>query len=273
MPHTIGGKSFHQATHYNALKENVEAGALFACNSKATQDDLLKIFPEVAARTTVIHNIVSDNYFKSDAPKSRVPSIITARLGDDLNLAVDEELGDYLLMVSTLEPRKNHQLLISAFERLKTSQVPNLKLILVGGKGWDFEPIEELIRPWAKRGELFHLMNVPAGELRVLYQHAAATICPSFGEGFDYSGIEAMQSGGLVISSDIPVHREVFGDGSTYFDPYSIDDAVEKIGGFLGTGAKKDRAAQRRVADDIADRYTLENIRPQWQEFLSKNRT
>lgn len=285
MPHTIDASSFHQASHFLALKDNMESGAVFVCNSEATKSDLLKIFPEAEPRATVIHNIISDGYFKSDAPRRLVQNIVNIRLNDNAHsllskgelLARDkdknEDMSEYLLMVSTLEPRKNHALLIAAWERLKNLQMPDLKLVLVGGQGWDFDPIIKMMRPWMQCNELFHLTDVPIAELRVLYQHAAATICPSLSEGFDYSGIEAMRCGGLVISSDIPVHREVYGDGSAYFDPYCVEDAISVIGRVLGQDAEKEREALLQASDDIAERYTAGNILPQWREFLTTHST
>ena len=54
MPHTINDKAFHQATHFQALRSNVESGALFSCISEATRQDLLTVFPQVEKRTFVI---------------------------------------------------------------------------------------------------------------------------------------------------------------------------------------------------------------------------
>ena len=278
MPHTISDVSFHQASHYMALKQNVKDGALFACVSEATRADLVKMFPEVERRSVTIPNLVSNDYHPRNSPKSRVRNIITNRAsdnegylpdGNDISFGNDEDSDDYLLMVSTLEPRKNHQLLISAWERLRSSDMPNLKLILVGGQGWNFEPILDLIRPWMRRKQLYHLTNVATEELAVLYSHAAATICPSLAEGFDYSGIEAMRSGGLVISSDIPVHREIYGDGSAYFTPYSVTEAVDTISRVLAPDAQKERTAILQMATGISERYTAKNITPQWLNFFS----
>jgi glycosyltransferase involved in cell wall biosynthesis len=144
MPHTISDKAFHQSTHFQALRANVESGALFSCISEATRQDLLTIFPEAEQRTSVIHNMVSAAYHEGDAPRSLVPRIVRNRSADlpDLKLKpeprkVDNEDFEYLLMVSTIEPRKNHLLLVSAWERLKYGAHPNLKLVVVGNPGWD----------------------------------------------------------------------------------------------------------------------------------------
>jgi glycosyltransferase involved in cell wall biosynthesis len=146
--------------------------------------------------------------------------------------------------------------------------MPQLKLVVVGNLGWGFRPIIDAFRPWAERGDLIHLTAVPSAELRVLYRHAAATICPSLAEGFDYSGIEAMRCGGIVLSSDIPVHREVFGSASTYFDPYSAEDAARVIGEVLAPDGLPIRERLYAEGSKVSNRYTADRILPQWNQFL-----
>ena len=280
MPHTISDKAFHQASHFYALQANVRAGAWFSCISEATRGDLLKIFPKAEPRTSVIHNIVSNEYFDEDSPKALVFQIVRNRLGkvDDfktrlagLPLADFKKQSEdfrYLLMVSTIEPRKNHLLLTEAWERLKYTSEPALKLVVVGSLGWDQGPILAAFRPWAERGELFYLSNVPSAELRVLYRHAAATVSPSLAEGFDYTGIEAMRCGGVAVSSDIPVHREIYRDASEYFNPYSTEDAAAAIRRAIAPEAQALREQLRERGRLVSDRYTPRAILPKWDDFF-----
>jgi len=115
------------------------------------------------------------------------------------------------------------------------------------------------------------LNKVPAPDLRVLYRHAAAKVCPSLGEGFDYSGVEAMASGGVVIASDIPVHREVYDDAAEYFDPYSTMSLVRALKKVLyDPDAPAVRARMQLRGKAIAARYQPEVILPQWEAFLRR---
>lgn len=278
MPHTISDKAFHQATHYQALRANVAAGSLFSCISEATRQDLLKVFPEVEPQTFVIHNMVSQEYNEDDdTPRSIVPRLVRNRLAEvaefKSGMTPEKLVSDdfeYLLMVSTIEPRKNHQLLVSAWERLKYSSHPELKLVVVGSLGWDQGAVMKAFKPWAEKGDLYYLQNVPSSELRVLYRHAASTVCPSLAEGFDYSGVEAMRCGCPVISSDIPVHREIYGDASIYFNPYSVDAAAQAIGAVLSPGAKELRARLTEHGRVISSRYLPQAILPKWAEFFER---
>jgi glycosyltransferase involved in cell wall biosynthesis len=289
MPHTISDKIFHQASHYYALKHNVKNGAYFACVSESTRKDLLSIFPEAAERAVTIHNMVSHHYYPEDSSPLRVPEIVRTRLHSGVTVAiVKSELSataaepgtqttevqrnnkgfDYLLMVSTIEPRKNHLSLLSAWEQMRTEHFPDLKLVVVGMLGWNFEPIVKKFKTWQERGELFLLEDVPSPELRLLYKHARATVCPSFAEGFDFSGVEAMRCGGAVVASDIPVHREVYGDAAEYFSPYSVVDAAGAIRRVIDPAEPARRQALIEVGAGVSARYLPETILPKWKAFL-----
>lgn len=288
LPHTIGHQEKHQANHYQGLLNNVLDGAYFACVSNATRYDLLRLFPELADRAVTIPNMASHHYYEEPAQQEFAMSIIRSRVNaDDKTLLpafgeLDEQeefyrkkLFDqpirYLLMVSTLEPRKNHDALIDAWHNIHGQYDPQLKLILVGGKGWGSDKLIKRIKPWIDQGELFVLSNVPASELRVLYRNALATVCPSFAEGFDYSGIEAMQSAGLVVASEIPVHREVYSDAAFYFNPYDSNDLVNVLHRTLYSEEKESIASSLLMNGRLVSRcYSRETIIPKWQELLAR---
>lgn len=286
MPHTISDRAFHQASHYHALRNNVSKNAHFACVSDATRNDLLSIFPAAEARATTIHNMVSHHYYDEPSSAQRIGEIIRTRHlmlpqstmagpssvlpeNSDANEQSFADGSSYLLIVSTIEPRKNHLSLLSAWEQIRVEKYPNLKLVTVGMLGWDHENITKKFRPWLQRGELFMLEDVPAPELRLLYKHAAATICPSFGEGFDFSGVESMRCGGVVAASDIPVHREVYGTAAEYFSPYSTTEIVQAICTLLDPANVQRRAELVRRGAENSARYLPDIILPKWQTFLA----
>jgi hypothetical protein len=287
MPHTIANKAFHQASHYHALRNNVRKGAFFACVSDATRKDLISIFPQAEARSITIHNMVSHHYFAEQSSAIRIGEIIRTRLltpppptNKTFQFGATPPLPDsthepsphpvqYLLVVSTIEPRKNHLSLLAAWEQLRVEKFPKLKLITVGMLGWDHEKITRKFRPWQARGELFMLEDVPAPELRLLYKHARATICPSFGEGFDFSGVESMRCGGVVAASDIPVHREIYGAAAEYFSPYSVADIANAIARLIDPVHTELRESFVRAGAATSAKYVPENILPKWQAFLS----
>ncbi len=278
MPHTISDKIYHQASHYQALRNNVLRGAVFSCVSDSTRDDLVSIFPQAESRSTTIYNMVSHHYFPEESSATRVPEILSTRRNDRVRAQpsvawsgpVNDPAGapDFLLVVSTVEPRKNHLTLVAAWEQLRTESFPGLKLVVVGMLGWGHKTIIKRFLPWIERGELFVLADVPAPELRLLYRHARATVCPSFGEGFDFSGVEAMRSGGAVVASDIKVHREIYRDAAEYFSPYSIEDAALAIAAVIGGQRRQRRLELIDKGAHNSRRYLPDRILPKWHDFL-----
>lgn len=275
MPHTISDRSYHQASHYHALRRNIRDGAWFACVSEATRKDLLSVFPEAADRAVTIHNTVSHHYFVEDSARERVADILQTRLNQRVkdnrpNMAAlrDGRPVEYLLMVSTIEPRKNHLAMLAAWEQLQAQRHPDLKLVLVGSLGWDHKAILRKFRPWLDRGGLYMLEDVPAAELRLLYRHAAVTVCPSFGEGFDFSGVEAMRCGGVVAASDIPVHREVFANAAEYFSPYSVSGLAAALERLIGPEGSTRRHRLIATGTEVSARYTVQAVLPRWRALL-----
>jgi glycosyltransferase involved in cell wall biosynthesis len=279
MPHTIKNRAQHRAAHFHALRRNARDGAWFACVSEATRADLLSVMPELASRAVTIPNMVLERPESEIGEASRVPEIIWSRR----NRAAPEGGGaalppqalqqgrlPYLLMVSTLEPRKNHAVLLDAWELLRTAGHPDLHLVCVGGMGWQHEDIIGRFRPWLARGGLHLLSDVPTADLRTLYRHASATVCPSLYEGFDYSGIEAMQAGGLVVASDIRVHRDVFGEAADYFNPYDAAALRTVLQQLIGGDGASRREELRALGREVAARYRPQAVLPQWQSFLER---
>lgn len=293
LPHTIPDKSMHQATHFYALQDNVKSGAYFACVSEASRMTLLSVFPEAEPRSVTLHNLVSPNYFVEESEHVRAAEIVRTRLLGRDPEALDHELSPkfsnlseqeafyqsaldpqtfkYLLIVCSIEPRKNHARLIAAWENLMAEVDPSLKLVVVGTLGWDFNHLLKSFRIWTDRGRLFMLNSVPAAELRVLYRHASATVCPSFAEGFDFSGVESMRSGGITVASDIPAHREIYREAAEYFDPYSttsLIDALKRV--IYDEGAAAARRRLLALGAEVSACYLPDKILPQWEEFLDR---
>jgi glycosyltransferase involved in cell wall biosynthesis len=269
MPHTIADRSYHHATHYLTLRHNVKCGAWFACVSDATRRDLLSVFPEAEPRSVTIHNMVSHHFFSEKSHPERVLEIIASHAIENSGPLPDPAKPfEYLLMVSSIEPRKNHLSLLEAWENLRVERFPALKLVVVAGAAWHNEIVMRKFRPWMERGDLLLLKDVSSPHLRRLYEHARATICPSFAEGFDFSGVEAMQSGGVVIASDIPVHREVFADAAEYFNPYSAGDLVRAISAVIEHGKAGYRQELVQQGAVVARRYAPATILLQWEAFL-----
>lgn len=130
--------------------------------------------------------------------------------------------GNYCLAVGTVEPRKNHASLITAFEALWASG-ERLQLVLIGSEGWCVESLTRRIRQHPQHGHLLHwLEHIDDPLLVSLYRHARATLYLSHDEGFGLPVLEARQLGCPVIATDIPVLRESGGDWPQYIPPDAL---------------------------------------------------
>jgi glycosyltransferase involved in cell wall biosynthesis len=140
--------------------------------------------------------------------------VIPNAVGDPFTSEGEAAEGEYVLAVSTLEPRKNLERLVEAFHRAKLN---GFELRIVGARGWgDVKiPGDEQVR-W--------LGEVSDDQLARLYRGARCAAYVSFYEGFGLPVLEAMACGTAVVSSDLPPVRE-FGRGVITVDP-SDPDAI-----------------------------------------------
>lgn len=133
------------------------------------------------------------------------------------------------LMVGTIEPRKNHVLALSAFERLWADGA-DANLAIAGKCSRDFPQVSERIRRHPQFGKkLFWFEDVHDHELDYCYRHAAALIAASYAEGFNLPIIEALRAGCPVLASDLPVHREVGGAHAAFFPKDDADALAELV--------------------------------------------
>jgi glycosyltransferase involved in cell wall biosynthesis len=138
----------------------------------------------------------------------------------------------YLLFVSTLEPRKNINNLIRAFNLLKRKYKIEHQLVLIGQKGWNYEPIFREIERSAWRSQIHHLDYLSDEMVAVFYSKADAFVYPSHYEGFGLPVLEAMTLGAPVITSNTSSLPEVAGDAALLIDPddpTSLADAILKV--------------------------------------------
>lgn len=128
------------------------------------------------------------------------------------------------VMVGTVEPRKAHALALKAFDLL-WGQGHRLKLVIVGKCGWASETVVSSMTQHRLFGSSLHFLeNLPDNELAHVYREADALLSLSEAEGFGMPNIEAAVVGLPIIARDIPVFREVCGNGA-YYLKNDISDA------------------------------------------------
>jgi len=167
----------------------------------------------------------------------------------------------YFVCVGTIEPRKNHLLLLELWRRLEAEMGDATpRLVLIGRRGWENQNILAMLdRCPALRDVVVEREGLPDDELYALLAGARALLFPTFMEGYGLPVAEALAQGVPALCSDIEVLREVGGETPEYLDP--ID----------GLGWR--RAVLDYLPEDSPRRAAqLERIRswttPSWEESV-----
>ncbi len=175
--------------------------------SKTTKKDIVKNYKVDENKVTVVYN----GFEKTAGAKT---------------YAV--KLKKFILFVGTIQPRKNLETLIDAFDKFsKTNN--DFKLVIAGKKGWLYESIFEKVRIMNLEKKVVFTDHVSDQELIDLYKNAFCLVLPSLYEGFGIPVLEAMSYDCPVIASYSSSLPEVGGDASLYFDPQDSDDLLEKL--------------------------------------------
>ena len=154
------------------------------------------------------------------------------------------------VVLGTVEPRKNHLLLLRLWKRLVESEcAPMPRLVIVGKIGWHAEPVMEHLASCKEIAPFVELhSSLSDREVKALLERATALLFPSFAEGFGLPLVEALGCGTPVIASPLPAFREIAGEVPDYADPEDIDRWEALIRGYLNEASGLAHAARSRLA-------------------------
>src|SRR5260370_4260389 len=169
----------------------------------------------------------------------RLPRVVALEMGSGFGdrLTADEQAmvslpPRYVLLVSTIELRKNHRLLVRVWQRLLerhgTNLVPNL--VFAGKIGWLVDDLlDDLQASDCLNGKIVLLRSLSDAELQQAYRSCLFTVFPSLSEGWGLPIAESLAHGKFCLASNRTSIPEVGGDLIDYFDPSDDDDALAKI--------------------------------------------
>lgn len=206
------------------LKKQLNDLDLIIAVSENTRRDMIDLYPEAAAKVRVVYPAVEEIFF---------------------NRAKDEELktlhekyklpGRYLLSVGTLEPRKNHMLLLKMYEELVARHKDwDVDLVIAGPYGWK---AKNLFTYWRQLSccERIHFLPFLPRELQpALYQQASLFLYPSFYEGFGFPVVEAMASRTPCLVANVSSLPELVGDSAVLLSPWNSSEWVNAVYNLYG---------------------------------------
>ena len=201
--------------------------------SENTKRDIISYFQVPEERIAVIGHGFDNNIFNTEIEERRE---ICGRF------SITEP---FIVSVGVLQPRKNFQRLIKAFASLKkTHNIPH-KLVIVGGRAWQYEEIESLPQSLGIMNEVIFTGFLPVEDLSYLVKSSDIFVFPALYEGFGIPVIEAMACGVPVVASNVGSLPEVLGEAGLQFDPYSVDDIANKMHQVLSSTTLKEGLVRR----------------------------
>lgn len=217
-------KSFKHASHVFSISE-------------ASRNDLLRIISKNPTEVTTM-SIDIDPGFVRSCPSD----VFRVRLKYSLGSA------PYIICVGTLEPRKNHRLLLEAYSAIARTGTRQCDLVIVGKEGWGIGDLKSFVASNSFSEHVHFLNDVPNVDLPALYSGAMFSIYPSMYEGFGLPILEAMACGCPVVTSTVSSMPEVAGDAACYIDPGSIDSITSALRQMIADNDLRNALARKGIA-------------------------
>ncbi|EHD1548065.1 glycosyltransferase family 4 protein, partial [Escherichia coli] len=173
-----------------------------------------------------------------------------------------EQMEPYILVVGTLDKRKNLKNVLEAFQQSKLKGV--YKLLVAGGTAKSFSDNEWITNLCSD--DVIFLGYVSDAELANLYNRAHFFIYMSIYEGFGIPPLESLANNCPVLLSDIDVFKEIYGDSFEYANPLS----VESIAMGLERVVSSDRHELYEKQRIALSKYTKENQVKQFEEIIKR---
>lgn len=160
----------------------------------------------------------------------------------------------YLLAVSTLEPRKNLGRLLTAYSRLPVKLQRQFPLLLAGSQGWLAQDLTDIVMALQQSGSVRYLGYVDQRDLPALVAQASLNVYISLYEGYGMPIAESMAVGTPVLCSSVTSMPEVAMDSCFMVNPFNVDDISESIKMLLESESL--RLSKVAMAKQIASTYT-----------------
>jgi len=187
--------------------------------SKNTKNDITKIYKINPKKIKVIYPGISKIFFQTitDSAKQKVKN--------KYNLP-----EKYIFYLGNLEPRKNVESSILAFDKIKDKSI---HLVIAGGQAWKYKNIYKLWQNSSAKNRIKFLGYVDTNDKPALYSLAKIFVYPSIYEGFGLPPLEAMACGTPVITSFNSSLAEVVEDTGLLIDPNNTNEITETISQLL----------------------------------------
>jgi alpha-1,3-rhamnosyl/mannosyltransferase len=170
----------------------------------------------------------------------------------------------YLLFVGTVEPRKNLDALLDAYEGLSDELRSEFSLVIAGSIGW--AKASTVARLQSPESSARYLGYLPEEDLPLLTAGATACVYPSLYEGFGLPVAQSLAAGVPVVTSNVSSLPEIAGDAAVLIDPRSIEEIRSGIEKVLLSSTLREQLSVAARARGALFRWD-EAARKSWQFF------
>ena len=205
--------------------------------SESVRTELIARYGLSAERVTAVH-LAASTVYHLHTREALAPTMAEMGLQQDC----------YCLFVGTVEPRKNVERLIQAYERLPADMRRACPLVIAGSKGWNSEAIHARMAKAQAEGWLRYASFVDQRWLPALYAGARLMAYPSLYEGFGLPIVEAMASGTPVLTSNTSCMPEVAGGAARLVNPLDVEDMAQALEECLSNEAWQAEARAKGLA-------------------------
>lgn len=218
---------WHSGFFVNAKKFIKKADKIIAVSNN-TRKDLESFYNISADKINVAHSSIAKNFYDFKA------QIINKNFGEDLIRIKNKYKlpNNFILSLSTLEPRKNIVSTIRAFDKLKKGnpeRYKDLHLVIAGGRGWKYKDIYNQASLSPFKDKIIFTGYLERADKPYVYHLADLFVWPSFYEGFGFPPLEAMASGTAVVTSTASSLPEVVEDAAILVNPYDAGEIAKAI--------------------------------------------
>ncbi|MDQ6984704.1 MAG: glycosyltransferase family 1 protein [Candidatus Dojkabacteria bacterium] len=213
----------------------------FAVNSEATKNDLNYYFPKTKDKAFYIGGGLNEWAKKNYTNKELEVSKEKLQLPEN-----------YFFSAGTLQPRKNYEGMIKAFYEFKKDH-SEFKYLISGGKGWYYDHIFKIVKDLKLEDDVIFLGYTDEIDFPALIKFSSGFLWVSHDEGFGMPCLEAYAFGKPILTSDIPVLREVMEENAFFVDPNNISAIVKGMSNILSVGDQK-------VNKEFLNKHSWKNV-------------
>lgn len=206
-----------------------KADAVIAVSENTKKDIIHKYHPPAPVFVTPLGTRDLSLPPSPSTPPAPSPLFSNPSASTSAPLTAGFNKGDnYILFVSTLEPRKNVETLIKAYNLIR-DRGRTEKLVLIGKKGWKSEGIFHTLNESRYKEDIRSHDYIAENELGKYFQNASVFVYPSHYEGFGLPILEAMRFGVPVVAANNSSIPEVVGNAGLLFETKNVEDLAAKL--------------------------------------------